>query len=241
MIDYSSLPLTPEDARAARNYLGLSQAKAADESNLPAHKLKRFEAGNYIPDDEFLADLRAFFEGRGYEFQDTKKPGDKARGAGQVFPAGLVGAPPENQGSPWGSRPQRAQFHHMRIAITDEGEMGRTLDLIDSNEQHIEEILRHKVETGLFGGLTEASQVAHAEVLKLLAENGKLFARLFGREVGGAPKVSILDGLSKPENHADLLHQRQAGALRIVAGDREAQSQRKAQKHATSLMGSLFG
>ncbi|GCL66373.1 helix-turn-helix domain-containing protein [Pseudaquabacterium pictum] len=241
MIDFSSLPLTPDDARAARNYLGMSQAKAAKESGLPDHKIKRFEAGNYIPDEVFLADLREFFEDRGYEFQDTKKPGEKARGSGQVFPAGVLGTPTENRGSSEDFQPQRAQFHHMRIAITDEAEMGRMLDLIDANEQRAEELLQRKVETGLFGGLTEASQVAHAEALQALAENGRLFARLFGREVGGTPKPAILTGKAKPESHADLMHQRQADALRIVTGDREALQRRKASKPANSLMGSLFG
>ena len=243
MFDFSALPLTPDDARAARNYLGFSQAKAAKESGLPDHKIKRFEAGNYIPDEPFLNDLRAFFEARGYGFQDTPKPGEKAKGTGKVFPAGVVGETVENQGAPRVSRTQYAQFHHMRIAITDEGEMGRTLDLIEANEQQAEEFLGRKLETGLFGGLTEDSQVAHAEALKLLAENGKLFARLFGRDVGGQPKPEVIDGKAKPETQADLLHKRQADALRIVAGDREALKRRQTgtPKPATSLSGSLFG
>lgn len=241
MFDFSALPLTPDDARAARNYLGFSQAKAAKESGLPDHKIKRFEAGNYIPDETFMVGLRSFFEARGYEFQDTQKPGQKARGTGQVFPAGVVGDTTENQGAPQVSRPQRAQFHHMRIAISDPDEMGRVLDLIDANEQRAEERLQRPVETGLFGGLTETSQVTHAEALKLLAENGAMFARLFGRQVGGTPKPGILDSKARPATHADLLHQRQADAHRIAEGDRAAMTRRQVAKPASSLIGSLFG
>jgi len=50
MIDFSELALSPNESRAARNFLGLSQAQAAEQSNLPAHKLKRFETGNYVPE-----------------------------------------------------------------------------------------------------------------------------------------------------------------------------------------------
>jgi len=58
------LALSSDQARAARNYFGWPQAKAAEESGLPLHKIKRFESGNYIPDPEFLESLRAFYERR---------------------------------------------------------------------------------------------------------------------------------------------------------------------------------
>lgn len=242
MFDFSSLPIAPENARAARNYLGMSQAKAADESGLPAHKIKRFEAGNYIPDVEFLRDLRSFFEGLGYQFPDTVKPGTRAKETGLVFPAAVVGETAENQGSPRGNRLKQASFHHMRIALTDDAEMGRVLDLIDDNEERAEELLRQPIETALFGGLNEASQAKHAEALKLLAENGGLFARLFGRMVGGAPKPGVLDGTTKPEKQADLLHQRQADTHLAASGDREAQQRRQqARKPATTLLSAIFG
>lgn len=91
MIDFSELALSPNESRAARNYLGLSQAQAATKSNLPAHKLKRFESGNYVPDSEFIQELRDFFEGQGYNFHDEDAPGAKAKARGDVFPAGVVG------------------------------------------------------------------------------------------------------------------------------------------------------
>lgn len=240
MFDFSTMPLTPDNARAARNYLGMSQAKAAEESDLPAHKIKRFEAGNYIPDVEFLLALRAFFEGRGYRFPGTPQPGAKARGNGQVFPAGVVGETGENQGVPAVHRPQQSSVHHMRIALADENEMGNILDLIDDNEQRVEELLREPVEFGFFGGLSEESQARHAEALKLMAENGQLFARLFGRKVGGPVDPTVLEGETKPKTHAQLMHKSQADAHLIVAGSREAQMRRKVHQPAKTLLGTLF-
>lgn len=245
MFDFNSLPLTPELSRAARNYFGFTQAKAAEESGLPAHKIKRFEAGNYIPDIEFLGDLRAFYERRGYKFDDTPVPGAKAKESGLVFPAGVVGETEKNPGSPSGSRPTKASFHHMRIAITDEAEMGRVLDMIQDNEEKAERLLREPMEGrfGLFGGFSEDAEASHGEALKLLAENGLLFAKLFGRHVGGKPKPESLDAASKkkPETHADLLHRLHADTLLAVAGDGDAADRRKARKPASTLKTAIFG
>lgn len=238
-INFDSLPMTPEDARAARNYLGLSQAKAAAESELPAHKIKRFELGNYIPDEAFLKDLRAFFEGRGYEFQDTQKPGENARGTGQVFPAGVVGETKENQGSPGPSRPQRASFHHMRIAVTDEAAMGRMLDMIEGNEEKAHALLAPRVDAGLFGGLAETTEKRHAQVMRLLADNGVMFAKLFGREIGGAPKPEVLAGKKRPETGADLLHSVQADLHLASSGDHDAKERQKARKLAASVLDAI--
>jgi transcriptional regulator with XRE-family HTH domain len=236
------MPLTPDNARAARNYLGLSQAKAAEESGLPAHKIKRFEAGNYIPDEAFLNDLRSFFERGGYEFPDTQKPGARAKAAGKVFPAGVVGGTEENQGSTEGKRPQKTEVHHMRIAMTDDATIGRIMDVIEENEEAAEQLLQQPVEKGFFGGLTEESQGRHVEALNRLAENGRLFAVLFGRTIGGNPKPEILKGDEQPATHADLLHKRQADAnLYALAADAEARARRKRAKPASTLLGAVFG
>lgn len=242
MFDFSSLPLTPDNARAARNYHGFSQARAAEESGLPAHKIKRFEAGNYIPDEAFLSDYRAFFEARGYQFQDTPKPGAKARGSGQVFPAGVVGEPVANLAPTVGFKPQRSTFHHMRIALDDEAAMGRTLDLIDENEERAQELLRNPIEGALFGGLTDTCEGRHGEALALLAENGRLFGLLFGRKIGGDPRPGVLEGKERPATLADLLHKRQADAtLYALAGSHDAHVRKKARQPAPTLRAAVFG
>ncbi len=243
MIDFSTLPITPDNARAARNYLGMSQAKAADESGLPAHKIKRFEAGNYIPDEPFMLELREFYESRGYEFQDTPKPGAKAKAAGQVLPDGLLGGTAENQGKTGWRHREQTTVHHMRIAVHDEDQMGRIMDLIDENEQAAQGLLQKPIEPGFFGGLSDQCEARHGEALALLAENGRLFARLFGRSIGGDPRPELLDGQEKPKTHADLLHRQQADAhLYAIDGSRDAhvRKQAKAKKPARSLHEAVF-
>lgn len=241
--DFNSLPLSPEQSRAGRNYLGLTQAKAAEESGLPAHKIKRFEAGNYIPDVEFLKDFRAFLEKRGYRFEDTPEPGAKAKEKGLVFPAGVIGETTENQGASKGNRPVKTSFHHMRIALTDGEEMGRVLDLIEDNEERLASLLREPVEAGMWSGLSDKSEARHGAVLKLLSENGLLFARLFGRQIGGAPSQEVIDPRQKfkPKTHADLLHRLHADTFLAVGGDAEALERHKTPPVADTLKTAVLG
>ena len=237
MLDIRSLPLQADQARAARNYYGMSQAKAAEESALPLHKLKRFEAGNYLPDTEFLEELREFYEERGFTFDDTPQPGANAKSAGKVFPAGVVGG--EHGDSP--RSPVKTTVQHMRIAMTDDAEIGRVLELIDENEQKVEDLLIQPIEKGFLRGLSDKSEAVHGEVLKLLAENGAQFARLFGRDIGGSPKPEVLAGKTEPAVHADLLHERQSDAHLAVAGQRDAKARRQGRPKATTLTQALFG
>jgi DNA-binding XRE family transcriptional regulator len=240
MFDFNSLPLSPELSRAARNYFGLTQARAAEESGLPAHKIKRFESGNYIPDVEFLADFRAFFEKKGYKFDDTPEPGAKSKEKGLVFPEGVVGAPESGDVPQKVSRPIKAAFHHMRIALADP-EMGHVLDLIEENEAHVHELLLQPVQKGLLDRFSDKTEARHGQALKLLAENGMLFAKLFGREVGGAPITEVLSGKRDPKTHAELLHRVHADAFMASAGDVAARDRRKAQKPASTLSSAIFG
>jgi len=238
VFDFQTLPLAPELSRAARNYLGFSQSKAADESGLPAHKIKRFEAGNYMPDVEFLQALRDFYEQHGYRFE---QPAAKAKGSGAVFPAGVVGDDDGGEGQPAASRPQKTAIHHMRIAIRDEDEMVRVMDLIEANEERLSTLLAQPVRSGVMDEFSDKSELAHIEATKLLAENGAMWSRLFGREVGGAPDDKVLTGLQKPKTHADLLHRSQASAHRAVKGDKAALALRKQPPALGSLSQALFG
>lgn len=240
MLQLENLPMQADQARAARNYFGLSQAKAAEASGLPLHKIKRFECGNYIPDAPFLEDLRGFYEGRGFHFDDTPEPGAKAKGNGTVFPSGVVGESAQAEAGAKGSRPQKVELHHMRIALKDP-QMGEALDLIDANEQKVEDLLREPVAISFLGGLTDESQARHAKALKLLAENGALFARLFGRDVGGKPTPDVLSGKADPKTQADLLHRSQADAHLSVDGSRDAKTRVQTRKPAKTLMAELFG
>lgn len=236
-INFENLPLSSDQARASRNYFGWPQAKAAEESGLPLHKLKRFESGNYIPDTDFLEALRSFYEKRGYQFDDTPIPGAKAKSAGQVFPGGVVGDPAESEGAAklYRQRAGAAQVHHMRIALQNEDEIGRVLDLIESNEEQAAVLVRTPIKTGIFG-LSDETEVKHAEAVRLLAENGALFAKLFGRDVAGkATAESLKVSKEKPKTTGDLLHRLHADAHLVAGGDTDAKDRRKARKPAESI------
>jgi hypothetical protein len=239
-IDFSSLPLSADQARAARNYFAWSQAVAAEKSGLPVHKLKRFETGNYVPDEAFLTSLRSFYETSGYTFDDTEKPGASARQAGLVFPAGVVGAPDLANAPPPGRRIPTT-IHHMRIALTDEAEMGQLLDMIESNEERVRVLLEKPIENrfGIFAGISEDTERRHAQAIRLMADNGVMFSRLFGRDIGGKPDPAVLAGTKSPLTNADLLHKVQADVHRAASGDPEAKARQTTPRATSSTRDAL--
>ena len=224
MIDFSQYPLSPETAKAARNYLGLNQDAAAKASELPINKLKRFESGKYLPDPEFLQSLREFYQGEGYEFPNTPSPGASAKAKGNVFPNGVV-APSETDGFPTGKL-SSTTVQHIRISpdLTD-NEIGYTFDLIEANEDRVTLLLQEPLQQGLLGGYSDNCEARHGQAVRLLAENGTLFAKLLGR-----PLSKALTPDQKPETHADLLGKTQADMHGAVGGAHDAVIQHK-EKH----------
>lgn len=269
-IDFTDLALSPNESRAARNFLGLSQAQAAAQSDLPAHKLKRFETGNYVPDNEFLENLREFFEGQGYNFNDEKTPGAKARASGDIFPAGVIGRSAGSTGETDGStavepgklpRPQEANLQFMRIAPTLESDqIDRVFDCIEGNESAISEGLERPTTTGfLADGPSALSQAQAIALLRRLAENGLLYARLMGRDI--LPLVRPADDAQKSAKSAmgglfgsspvvsgtwktigELLEAAMGDVQRaVIDGDKNAQARRKARAEPTEVLQALVG
>lgn len=251
MIDWNDQALSPNESRAARNYLGLSQAQAATKSNLPAHKLKRFEAGNYMPDSQFLEDLRAFYEQEGFNFHDERAPGARARADGDVFPAGVVdwpdgepeetdGSPSENQGKPRGVLTKELQY--MRIGVGLDGDqIDRILECIDENEAAVERDLVTTAQRGFLSeALTTGAQARAIGLLRRLAENGLLHAKLLGRDVlpvGGAPA-----DIASAKTIGDLLDAALGDMLRaVVAGDKEAAARRRGRGEPSEVLEALAG
>ncbi len=257
MIDFSALALSPNESRAARNYLGLSQTQVAEQSGLAAHKLKRFEAGNYVPDNLFLGGLRDFYEQQGFNFHDEDAPGAKAKARGDVVPAGVAGpgtaasSPDETSGSLSEQpgklpRPQAVNLQFLRISPTLKGDqIDRIFDCIESNEAEIDTGSSQVVTSSFFGdGPTSASQASAVALLRRLAENGLLFARLMGRdqlvpefEAGNAlPKVVAAKTIG------DLLRIAMSDMQRaVVEGDKDAQARRKAHKAPEEVFEALVG
>ncbi len=263
MIDFSELALSPNESRAARNFLGFSQTQAAEKSNLPAHKIKRFESGNYVPDSQFLDDLREFYEGEGYNFHDEDAPGAKAKARGDVFPAGVVGktdddtdetdgSPSENQGKLL--RPQSVQLQFMRIAPSlTSAQVDRVFDCIEDNEEAFQAGMALPIRNGFLSNGPSASTQAQAiALLRRLAENGLLYARLMGRDLVAVPadsgEVASRDFLedwslkAKVATVGDLLALAMADLQRaVVDGDTEAQARRKGRAEPVEVLQALVG
>jgi hypothetical protein len=250
MIDFSELALSPNESRAARNFLGLSQTQTAEQSNLPAHKLKRFETGNYVPDSQFLQELREFFEGQGYNFHDENTPGAKAKSRGDVFAAGVIGktngSAEETSGSSSGKpgklpRPQTANLQFMRITpqlVSDQ--VDRVFDCIEANEAAIAEAADQKISCGFLSDSPDSGTQAKAvAMLRRLAENGVLYARLMGRELLPADQ-DVSNSTAKTVG--DLLCLAMMDLQRaVVDGDKDAQSRRKERAVPSEVMQALVG
>jgi hypothetical protein len=241
MFDFSGLPLTPDQARAARNYCGMTQAQAAHASSLPAYKIKRFELGTTIPDTEFLAGLRDFYEGQGYEFPDSVKPGSQAKAKGNVFPAGVVAGDDgdDADAAPAPRKVMKSTVQHIRIApnLSDD-EIGAILEHIEANEEQVEEMLSAKVEPGLMGGLSDKSEAHHAQMIRLLGENGALWAKLVGRNL-----VTPLAGKASgtPKSHGELLAKTQSHVHSAIAGDKSAVVAKRKAAKPSNLLNAIFG
>ncbi|MDO8769362.1 MAG: helix-turn-helix transcriptional regulator [Burkholderiaceae bacterium] len=252
-IDFTNSPLAPEESRAARNYFGLSQAQAAAKSNLPAHKLKRFESGNYVPDSEFLQALRDFFEGEGYNFHDENAPGAKAKARGDIFQAGVVGDTSDSTGETGGSpsgkpgklpRPQTANLQFMRITPTLESDqVDRVFDCIEDNEAAVLGDAGQPINTGfLSDSPSAASQATAVALLRRLAENGLLYARLMGRELLPVVKGDEAGKASSAETVGELLSLAMSDLqLAVIDGDKKAQERRKARVQPVEVLQALVG
>lgn len=265
-IDFSELALSPNESRAARNFLGLSQAQAAEQSTLPAHKLKRFETGNYVPDSQFVQKLRDFYEGQGYNFHDEDAPGAKAKARGDVFPGGVVGATDETtegtDGFPKENQPrtQSVNLQFMRIhPDLQHDQIDRILERMENNEAGVKIRAEQPITSGfLSDSPSTASQAQAIAALRALAENGLLHAKLLGRDVltSIAPKASSAANGGSPfffgvasdartaagQTIGELLQAALGDVVRAVLDDdKDAQARLKNRAEPTEVIQALIG
>jgi hypothetical protein len=149
-----------------------------------------------------------------------------------VFPGGVLGATEENHGEP-ARQPLKATVHHMRIAMADEQAIGRVLDLIELNEERAAALLAQPIEPAFFGGLTDEARARHGEAMRLLAENGSLFAKLFGRDLVSETKHDAAKGL--PSTHSALMAMVFDDTHKAIAGDSAAMARKKNARPARTL------
>jgi transcriptional regulator with XRE-family HTH domain len=65
--------MTPEQCRAARAWLNLTQSDLADAADVALSTLKDFEGGRRVPIANNLAAIQAALEKRGISFVDGEK------------------------------------------------------------------------------------------------------------------------------------------------------------------------
>lgn len=159
--------ITPEQSRTARRFLGLTQAQTIEQGGVSSYKLKQFEAGSFLPDSQFLQDLRGFYEEQGYTFTEAAAPEPSNAGAAPQAPQTF--------------NPSR----YLRISpeLADEV-VGRIFDRMDGNDKEIMARLPQIVESNFIGdGYKATSEKAVQEFYGLAAENYLLFRLLQGRNI----------------------------------------------------------
>ena len=65
-----SIILTPDDAKQARAFVGLSQSKVAQATDISRANLALFEVKKYLLDDDVLIKLKQFYQEAGHTFPD---------------------------------------------------------------------------------------------------------------------------------------------------------------------------
>ncbi len=87
--------ITPEQSRATRARLGLSQRHTAEQAAVPRSYLNQFERGRWIPTDEFSAKLLAFYVDQGLPDPATlDAPDDDSLDNSSTFSADVSASPP---------------------------------------------------------------------------------------------------------------------------------------------------
>lgn len=190
--------LTSEQSRAARRTLDLTQSQAIEKSGLSGYKLKQFESGFADPESvaPFLRELRDFYEGQGYQFEET--------------PAEIGGLQPGDQ------------VRVVRDAVVvchklSHGQHGAIQDRIREFLADLQGGLREKAEEGFFSLYSDETELARDKAIAVLAEVGLLYSTLFGYCPFKAPSDLLLDAPRKAETIADVLSVRFAEALRFVS------------------------
>ena len=182
MISKFASTLTYQQSAAARATLTLSQKNVIDQSGLPAHKLKQFEAGRYRLDVIDQKKLRDFYEARGADFDEID-----ARLKADLESDKAISNQQRDCITP------NAGAGFLISHEVSQDQVDRVLDRMDENDSCVAELVGTAYESGMLGGVSEASESALREVFGLLAESHLLFRFLQGKSIvataPGEPKT----------------------------------------------------
>ena len=184
-------PITASQSRAARLQLMLTQAAVIKQSGLPAHKLKQFESGRFVPDMPFLQKLADFYTGLGVDL------------------SGVVVSDPVPQSAPPAKpgadkvRPAPVHRPHFYVSESVTPELlDLCLERMQANDERINEILGMDLRFGLMGSYQEQTVTEQQEIFGAMAEGYLIF-----RLLQGNPLVQSFDEKTSAKTHAQLLGQ----------------------------------
>lgn len=164
--------LTPDQSRAARRELAMSQKELIAETGVQAYKLKQFEAGNFRPDGATLKKLRDYFESKGVNFDEIDAH----------LTSGAVATPTGDQTGKTGytNAPRPGFFISSDLP---EAVIEQLLAEMEASDDRIAELVKTSVKSGLMGGMTDETERDIRELFGHLAANHLRFRCLQGRNI----------------------------------------------------------
>lgn len=173
-----STTLTPDQSRAARRELALSQKDAIAQTGIQAYKLKQFEAGSFRPDLATLKKLRDFYEGQGVNFDELDAYiGGKSAEAQDDGDAAVV-HPKVTPGYTMTPRPGFFISNDLPSAVVD-----KLMSEMEVSDDRIAEIIKGETKKGIFSDLSEETEGQIQELFGHLAMNHLRFRCLQGRNI----------------------------------------------------------
>lgn len=155
-------PITASQSRAARLQLMLTQAAVIKQSGLPAHKLKQFESGRFVPDMPFLQKLADFYTGLGVDLSEVDVS-DQVPQPAAASPAAKPGADKV--------RPAPLHRPHFYVSESVTPELlDACLERMHTNDERINEILGKDLRFGLMGSYQEQTVTEQQEIFGAMAE-----------------------------------------------------------------------
>jgi transcriptional regulator with XRE-family HTH domain len=164
--------LTPDQSRAARRELAVSQKELIAETGVQAYKLKQFEAGNFRPDIATLKRLRDFYESKGVNFDEIDA---HLSASASATPGPDLASKPGYTNQP---RPGFFISNDLPEAVVE-----RLLAEMEASDDRIADLIKTSVKSGLMGGMTDKTESDIRELFGHLAANHLRFRCLQGRNI----------------------------------------------------------
>jgi transcriptional regulator with XRE-family HTH domain len=171
--------LTPDQSRAARRELALSQKDTIAQTGIAAYKLKQFEAGSFRPDMATLKTLRDFYEKQGVNFAelDAYIKGGKFDGAA-VDEEGEPSKAALKPGMTLEPRPGFLISLELPSSVVD-----KLYTDMETSDDRISEIVKTSIKSGLFSEFSAETEALVQELYAHLAVNYLRFRILQGRNI----------------------------------------------------------